>query len=72
MINTNGEVIGVITFSLSGGQSLNFAVHCSYLMSLLAHTVRHPLAPNAIASAETMPDSRSKRNLAAPDCLEAR
>ena len=65
VINTNGEVIGVITFSLSEGQSLNFAVHYSYLISLLAHTVRHPLKPNAIVSAETMPGSGSKPNLAA-------
>ena len=65
VINTNGEVIAVTTFSLSGGQSLNFAVHYSYLISLLAHTVRHPLAPNAIVSAETMPDSGSKPNLTA-------
>jgi hypothetical protein len=64
VINANGEVIAVTTFSLSGGQSLNFAVHYSYLISLLAHTVRHPLKPNAIVSAETMPGSGSKPNLA--------
>jgi hypothetical protein len=37
----------------------------AFLISLLAHTVRHPLAPIAIVSAETMPDSGSKANLAA-------
>lgn len=42
-IDKKGQVAGITTFSMTGGQSLNFAIHCSYVLPLLAHTVTHPI-----------------------------
>jgi len=44
LINENGEVIGITTFTLSEGQSLNFAVSSFYLSPLLKHSKAHPLS----------------------------
>ncbi len=44
LLNLKGEVIGVTTFRLAGGQNLNFAVPVSYVIPLLANDTLKPLA----------------------------
>jgi hypothetical protein len=48
LLNTKGEVIGVTTFNVKGGQNLNFAVPAKYIKPLLLSRTILPFAPKQI------------------------
>ena len=45
LLNTKGEVIGVTTFNVTGGQNLNFAVPAKCIKPLLSAQTIRPFAP---------------------------
>lgn len=55
LLNVEGEVIGVTTFNVTGGQNLNFAVPSKYIKPLLATQTIMPFAP-----IQPPPDSQPK------------
>jgi Trypsin-like peptidase domain len=48
LLNTKGEVIGVTTFNVRGGQNLNFAVPAKYIKPLLLSQTVLPFAPKQL------------------------
>lgn len=60
LLNTKGEVIGVTTFNVKGGQNLNFAVPAKYIKPLLLSQTVLPFAPKQLPrETATEPSSES-------------
>jgi S1-C subfamily serine protease len=65
IFNDHGEVIGMATAIMLGGQNINFGVPVSYLKDLLKKSAAVSLETFAAATAEPSPTSDSKRNVPA-------
>jgi serine protease Do len=66
IFNDHGEVIGVATAIMLGGQNINFGVPVSYLKELLKHPAAVNLETFAAATAErNAPGDNNKRNVPA-------
>jgi len=64
LLDAEGKVIGVITFGVTSGQNLNFAVPADYLAPLLSDASTSPIARSACASAPEEPKRTSLEDLA--------